>query len=822
MAFCHAGILTERYSKKGKEKFMNKLIRKAAAIFTAGALAATGLSATSFAAKEELVASFTAEYAATVSKPTYSVKGAKGYRYIKLSTDTSGATIYYTTNGKTPTTSSKKYKSGTLLKITKNVQIKAIAVKGSTKSAVMTKTFKVGTVLGDVTGDGKINTNDYNRLNTYLKGKTSYICKDNADVNGSGTVTSKDLTLLKQYLNGEIKKFPTSDDEEEIEASLSTAPKITVYRTYGGKKIEFTCTDKNATIYYTVNGKTPSKSTLKYTGTFIVDDDTTIKCVAYKSGKYSKVVSRDVEVDQCKSVDTDTPTTQTYKDSVKIKLSCDTPDSKIYYTLDGTDPKRFGTLYKGAIELNGDTTVKAYSRAKGYADSAVKTYTYKVEATDFSISGVVWNDTPNADSKSDGIRQNSEAGINGITVNLINASTNSREGTTTTMTINGVAGSYRFDKLKQGNAYKVEFVFNGQKYRAYDYVVNNGNQAITTTLPSLIIRKDGAFTTDGKTISSANSYNNAITSSNFATYAVTNAKYSSTVSNVGLALKTNVYGDMKLTFTPAYASGASGNKTLTGASNQQVSNGDTVTFNLTLANNSPSQTLLDATMRLYLDEGLTLQSITNSRNYSVNYSPNGSSSGYDIYDITDFVGSTCTPGSSVTLSVKATVTATTGAVITNSAEITSYRYSGSCYDKSSVPGNMNNYIARENDEAKTIELKVADGGSSTTKSISCNTTSLAVEANSTQKYKVVVENGTAGLDDVIIDNGGSSAFDYMVSYEKFDTTTIIEITVIGKAEGSGSIKVYLKEDTKKVVTTNIYVRPAPVTTTPTPDTPVTT
>lgn len=793
---------------------MNKLIRKAAAVITAGVLTATSLGATGFAANEELIASYTVQYAAGVAKPTYSVKGAKGYRYIKLSTDTSGATIYYTTNGKVPTTSSKKYKSGTLLKITKNVQIRAIAVKGSAKSAVMTKTYKVATLPGDVTGDGKINSNDYNRLKSYIKGKTSYICKDNADVNSSGTITTKDLSLLKQYLDGDIKKFPT-DEDEEIEASLSTSPKITVYRTYGGKKIKLTCSDKNATIYYTINGKTPSKSTLKYTDTFIVDDDTTIKCVAYKSGKYSKVVTREVEVDQCESVETDTPTDKSYKDSIKIKLSCDTDDAKIYYTLDNTDPKRFGTLYKGAIELTSDTTVKAYSRAKGYADSAVKTFTYKVEANDFSISGVVWDDTPSSSSKADGIRQNGEGGINGITVNLINASTNSREASTATMTINGVPGSYKFDKLKQGNSYKVEFVFNGQKYRAYDYVINNGNQAITSTLPALTIRKEGAFTTDGKTISNVNNYNSAITSSNFATYAVTSARYSTTVTNVGLALKTNVYGDMKLSFTPSYVSGTSGNKALTGAANQQVSTGDTVTFSLTLTNNSPSQTLLNATMRLYLDEGLTLQSITTSKNYSVDYSPNGISSGYSVYDIGDVVGGSCAPGSSVTLSVKATVTAGKGALISNVAEVTSYRYNGSCYDKSSVPGNMNNYNARENDEARTVELKVADGGTESNKSISCNTTSLVVDANGAQKYKVVVENGTAGLDDVIIDNGGSSAFDYTVGYEKFDSTTIIEITVIGKAEGSGSIKVYLKEDTKKVVTTTIYVKPAPETTPPT-------
>ncbi|MGN0618113.1 MAG: FN3 associated domain-containing protein [Ruminiclostridium sp.] len=797
---------------------MNKLIRNAAAILTAGIVAATGLSATGFAANEEYTASYTAAYAATVAKPSYSVKGAKGYRYIKLSTDTSGATIYYTTNGKTPTTKSTKYKSGTLLKISKNVQIKAIAVKGSSKSAVMTKTFKVGTVLGDVTGNGKIDTNDYNRLKNYINGKTSYICKDNADVNGSGTITSKDLSLLKQYINGDIKKFPTSDDEE-VTASLSVTPKITVYKTYGGKKIELTCSDKDVTLYYTINGKTPSKSTLKYTDKFIVDEDTTIKCVAYKSGKYSKVVTREVEVDQCKSVETDTSTSKTYDDSIKIKLSCATPDSKIYYTTNGADPRSYGSLYTGAIELTEDTTVKAYSRAKGYADSAVKTFEYKVDSKTFTLSGVVWDDTPNATSIPDGIKQSNESGINGISVSVLNVDKNTYEGSTTTATINGVAGSYKFENLKEGTKYKVVFKFNGQKYRAYNYTVSGGNQAISSSFADITIKKDGAYSNNGSKISSVVNYSYAINSSDYEAAATSNV-YTKAADNVNLALNTKVYGDMKLNFTPVLIKKPNGKTTSVTSNGQTASNDDVITYELTLTNNSYTQTLSDASIRIFIDEDLQLDSITSSSGYRVNYSLAGSTSGYKVYDLSGFIGSGLVKGSSVRLTVTARVNSSIGATIANYAEVTSYKYSGSCYDKSSVPGNMSNFSVRESDEAKTVDIKVVEATTDTDKSLSCNTTSLILEANGTQKYKVVVENGTAGLDDVIIDNGGSSAFDYVTSYERFDKTTVIEITVIGKAEGSGSIKVYLKDDTKQVVTTTIYVKPAPVTSTPTPDTPV--
>lgn len=61
--------------------------------------------------------------------------------YISLSTSTSGADIYYTTDGTTPTASSKKYTSP--IEITADVTIKAIAVKsGMINSDVVTFSYK--------------------------------------------------------------------------------------------------------------------------------------------------------------------------------------------------------------------------------------------------------------------------------------------------------------------------------------------------------------------------------------------------------------------------------------------------------------------------------------------------------------------------------------------------------------------------------------------------------------------------------------------------------------------------------------------------------
>ena len=64
---------------------------------------------------------------------------------VKLSDSTSGALIYYTTNGSTPTTSSALYTAGTPLEVSSTTTIKAIAVEsGYSSSAVTAGTYTIG------------------------------------------------------------------------------------------------------------------------------------------------------------------------------------------------------------------------------------------------------------------------------------------------------------------------------------------------------------------------------------------------------------------------------------------------------------------------------------------------------------------------------------------------------------------------------------------------------------------------------------------------------------------------------------------------------
>ncbi|MBP3856568.1 MAG: chitobiase/beta-hexosaminidase C-terminal domain-containing protein [Ruminiclostridium sp.] len=92
-------------------------------------------------------ATYTITPAETVATPTFSPAGGTftSAQSVTISCATSDATIYYTTNGTTPTTSSAIYSSA--ISVSATTTIKAIAVKaGMTNSAVASATYTISSV----------------------------------------------------------------------------------------------------------------------------------------------------------------------------------------------------------------------------------------------------------------------------------------------------------------------------------------------------------------------------------------------------------------------------------------------------------------------------------------------------------------------------------------------------------------------------------------------------------------------------------------------------------------------------------------------------
>lgn len=708
---------------------MKKIIQKAAAILTAGLMTVSSLGAGAYAESTKILsqATYDIAYEASLSKPKYSIKGSKGVRYVKLTSSKAGATIYYTTNGKKPTTSSKKYTAGALLKFKKTTKLKAIAVYGSKKSAVMTKTIQVPTIYGDVIGDGNITSADYTRLRKYLAGNTSFICKDNADCDGNGVINSNDLSILSRYLNDEIPSLPYKTQT----VTKPSKPIISVSDTTGGKLVEIKGATSGATYYYTLNGANPTQNSTRYTGKFIISTagTKTVKAVAYKNDTASDIQQLNVSVISAAKVNSSAATNITYTNAIDVKLTCSTPGAMIFYTTDSTDPRtsRTAVRYYSPVTIDRTTTLKAYASAYGYVDSNIASYTYRFTAATVTLSGSVWDDTPFAYSIPDGIRASSETGISGIKVYAVDVKTNRIAMETKT----DAYGNYIFKDLPAGT-YRVVFDINAQKYRPYSAVVTNGNQALLDkAIQPMYVRSTGSYNTYNALLTNINSYSNAQSNVYFNATAVSYTEYSKTTDNIGLALNTNVYGELSL------------NVDVTGQTKEAtvstVKVGDKLTYTFTLTNSSPTTMLSDVELGLYLSDTFTNLSIL-ANGYPVSYTSDGSRGGYQVYTIKNLLsGAGLAPGRTINFTVTGTVSAADGTQINCSAEITAYRFSESVYDRTSVPGNMTIGVKRENDETVALTIMAVAKAASNAK-IHVDTNSVTIAQGQTCTFDVVIEN----------------------------------------------------------------------------------
>lgn len=105
-------------------------------------------------------------------------------------------------------------------------------------------------------------------------------------------------------------------------------------------------------IYYTTDGSTPTNASTKYTGSFSVQQNTTVKAVCYNGSNYSEVAS------QLYDGTLQAPTISiTNKGVVTIAA---TDNASIRYTTDGSTPtSSTGTVYSAPFSVENEVTVKA-------------------------------------------------------------------------------------------------------------------------------------------------------------------------------------------------------------------------------------------------------------------------------------------------------------------------------------------------------------------------------------------------------------------------------------------------------------------------------
>jgi len=243
--------------------------------------------------------------AVAVETPAFSIAGGEVEEGITvtISCATEGATIYYTTDGTEPTTSSAVY-SGAIT-VNKAMTIKAMAAKEGnyTDSEVASATFTiksrevVATPVISPAG-GEVAAGTAVTISCATNGATVYYTTDGSTPTTSSAVYSGAITVNSAmtvkamaakngyYTNSSVA---TAAFTIKVEAVAVSTPVISPAggEVEEGTTVTITCATEGATVYYTTDGTEPTTSSAVYSGAITVNSAMTIKAMAAKSGNYT-------------------------------------------------------------------------------------------------------------------------------------------------------------------------------------------------------------------------------------------------------------------------------------------------------------------------------------------------------------------------------------------------------------------------------------------------------------------------------------------------------------------------------------------------------
>ncbi len=323
---------------------------------------------------------------------------------VTITTTTSGATIRYTTDGSTPTTT-----SGTIyaapVHIADSMTLKAVAYKsGLTTSSVVTAEYAIAPLVAapvfspvarayDDPQDIAISTSTAGASIRYTTDGTTP-----TDTNGTlytaPVHVAASLTLKAvAYRAGWTTSLVTSG--EYAIGPLVTAPAFSpVPGTYlDPQDIDISTPTAGASIRYTTDGSVPTDTigTL-YTGPVHLADSLTLKAVAYRAGwRTSSVTSGTYTIGLHVAAPTFSPGPGTYTSEQNIAIAAATPGATIRYTIDGSTPtETTGTLYTAPVHLSVSVILKAVAYRTGWTTSTVTSGSYAIGLTvvapEFSVA----------------------------------------------------------------------------------------------------------------------------------------------------------------------------------------------------------------------------------------------------------------------------------------------------------------------------------------------------------------------------------------------------------------------------------------------------
>lgn len=313
-----------------------------------------------------------------VKPPTFNYEESKLDKEvnIKMKSKTEGAKIYYTTNpNEELNVLCDTFEEGDLIPLEYDQQIiiRAFAIKKGMEDSKRVKKeyiikrktkepeIRITRLNGKytVTFGRDYSSDVYYTLNGDRPTRDSNLYQDRIKLDGSSVV--KALAVKDGYWDSDIVTQDVSMKLEKPEIRIKTLSNK-------NKQVKINSLNKNDEIYYTLNGKEPTRDNNLYEEEFIINKSSEIKAITVKEG----YVNSDITTEETK-VKLIKPTiiVKDFGNNKKVEIVSPNENDKIHYTLNGEFPTERSNIYDGEIILRNTSIVQAKSIKENYIDSEI-------------------------------------------------------------------------------------------------------------------------------------------------------------------------------------------------------------------------------------------------------------------------------------------------------------------------------------------------------------------------------------------------------------------------------------------------------------------
>ncbi len=314
---------------------------------------------------------------------------------VGIASATPGASVYYTIDVSNPSIVNGTRYTGPF-KISKTTVLKAVAVKSdmSDSDVAMAHYINVKTVdapefsleggqytatqsvaLSSKTEDAVI----YYTLNGTVPSAASGILYGGT-LEVSSSVTIKAIAVKTGMINSTVSSaaYLITIPEPLPVAALEFNPAAGTYTST--QSVEIICPTGGASIYYTLDGGSPSRESSRYEKPVTVFENTNIKAIAIKAGMKDSPAAEAVYVIKLPvAAPIFKPAGGSiYTSTQSVEITSATAGVVIYYTLDGSAPSRESLKYEAPVIISKTTMIKAFAVKDGMTDSPVGEANYPV------------------------------------------------------------------------------------------------------------------------------------------------------------------------------------------------------------------------------------------------------------------------------------------------------------------------------------------------------------------------------------------------------------------------------------------------------------